>query len=282
MTPVAFVTGASRGIGRCGALALARAGFDVVITARTMKEGEGGGEGVALPGSLATTATEIEQLGRRALPIRMDLLDRASVEHAFRAATADWGRIDVLFNNAIYQGPGPMDLILDLDLDVADIMVRADYLHQLLLVQLALPGMLERGSGTIIDMISATAYLDPPAPAGQGGWGVGYAAAKAAFARVVPMVHVEFAARGIRAFNVDPGFVINERMKATGADRVFTKANFRGVPPEVPGAVIGWLASSNDADALAGQLVIAQKTCKDLGLVAGWPPPAPSELPSNR
>jgi NAD(P)-dependent dehydrogenase (short-subunit alcohol dehydrogenase family) len=274
--PVAFVTGASRGIGRCGALALARAGFDVVITARTMKEGagraDGGSGGVVLPGSLETTAAEIELLGRRALPVRMDLLERGSVEHAFRTAMATWERIDVLVNNAIYQGPGPMDLVLDLDLDVADIMMKADYLHQLLLVQLALPQMLERGAGTIIDMISATAYLDPPAPAGKGGWGVGYAAAKAAFARVVPLVHVEFAARGIRAFNVDPGFVVNERMKATGADRVFTDAKFRGVPPEVPGAVIGWLASSEDAFALAGQVVIAQKICKELSLVEGWPP----------
>src|ERR1700694_750915 len=149
--PVAFVTGASRGIGRCGALALARAGFDVIITARTMKEGagraDGGSEGVVRPGSLETTAAEIEQLGQRALPIRMDLLERGSVENAFRTAMAAWGRIDVMVNNAIYQGPGPMDLILDLELDVADIMVKADYLHQLLLVQLALPQMLERGSG---------------------------------------------------------------------------------------------------------------------------------------
>jgi NAD(P)-dependent dehydrogenase (short-subunit alcohol dehydrogenase family) len=275
--PVAFVTGASRGIGRCGALALAQAGFDVVITARTVKEGTGRAEGgsgdVVLPGSLETTAAEIERFGRRALSVRMDLLERGSVEQAFAAAMEAWGRIDVVVNNAIYQGRGPMDLILDLDLEVADTMIRADYLHQLLLVQLALPQMLERGSGTIIDMISATAYLDPPAPAGKGGWGVGYAAAKAAFARVVPLVHVEFAARGIRAYNVDPGFVVNERMKATGADRVFTDANFRGVPPEVPGAVIGWLASSGDATALAGQVVIAQKICKDLGLVPGWPPP---------
>src|ERR1700730_10162892 len=118
--PVAFVTGASRGIGRCAALALAHAGYDVVITARTVREGDGREGSVALPGSLETTAAEIEAIGRRALPVRMDLLERASVEDAFATAISAWGRVDLLCNNAIYQGRGPMDLLLDLTLDVAE------------------------------------------------------------------------------------------------------------------------------------------------------------------
>ena len=70
---VAMVTGASRGIGRCAALDLARRGFDVAITARTVKEGEGKGSAssvldqsgaVPIPGSLETTAAEIEAIGR--------------------------------------------------------------------------------------------------------------------------------------------------------------------------------------------------------------------------
>jgi NAD(P)-dependent dehydrogenase (short-subunit alcohol dehydrogenase family) len=265
-TRVALVTGASRGIGRCAALALAGAGFDVAITARTLHEGDAREGGVVLPGSLETTASEIASLGRRALPVRMDLLERGSVEAAAEAVLERWDRIDVLVNNAIYQGRGPMELLLDLPLDVADTMLRADFLHQLLLVQRVLPGMLERGSGTIIDVISATAYLEPPAPAGSGGWGVGYAAAKAAFARVVPILHVEHGGRGIRAFNVDPGFVINERMRALDTHQVYTDAKFRGIGPELPGDVIGWLASSADADEYRGQLVIAQKVAKQLGL----------------
>jgi NAD(P)-dependent dehydrogenase (short-subunit alcohol dehydrogenase family) len=264
--PVAFVTGASRGIGRCAALALARGGCDVAITARTVREGDAREGDVIVPGSLETTAAEIEATGRRALPVQMDLLERESVVASVDTVLERWGRVDVLVNNAIYQGRGPMELLLDLPLEVADTMLRADFLHQLLLIQRVLPGMLDRGEGTIVDVISATAYLEPPAPAGSGGWGVGYAAAKAAFARIVPILHVEHGGRGIRAFNVDPGFVINERMRALDSHKVYTNANFRGIGPELPGEVIGWLATSAEADDYRGQVVIAQKVAKQLGL----------------
>jgi NAD(P)-dependent dehydrogenase (short-subunit alcohol dehydrogenase family) len=123
-------------------------------------------------------------------------------------------------------------------------------------------------------MSSGTAHLDPPAPVGKGGWGVAYAAAKAAVTRIVPVLHAEHAGDGIRAFNVDPGFVVNERMRATAGAEQFTDAGFRGVPPEVPGAVVAWLATHPAADRYAGTLVHAQKLCRELGLVPGWPAPA--------
>ena len=91
---VALVTGASRGIGRCTAVALARRGFDMVITARTVHEGDGRAhassalavsEPLPIAGSLDTTAAEIEALGRRCLSVRMDLMDRSSIEHAAEA-----------------------------------------------------------------------------------------------------------------------------------------------------------------------------------------------------
>jgi NAD(P)-dependent dehydrogenase (short-subunit alcohol dehydrogenase family) len=133
--------------------------------------------------------------------------------------------------------------------------------------------MIGGGGGSIVNLSSGTAYLDPPAPTGRGGWGVAYAAAKAALTRIVPILHVEHAGDGIRAFNVDPGFVVNERMRATSASGQFTDAGFRGVPPEVPGAAVAWLATDPAAEAYAGTLVQAQKLCRDLGLVPGWPPP---------
>ena len=101
---VAFVTGASRGIGRASAIALAEAGCDVVVTARTVREGETS-DGRPLPGSIETTATQVEAAGQRALPMRLDLLDEASMQAAVDATLAQWGRIDVLLNNAIYIGP---------------------------------------------------------------------------------------------------------------------------------------------------------------------------------
>jgi NAD(P)-dependent dehydrogenase (short-subunit alcohol dehydrogenase family) len=274
--PVALVTGASRGIGRSAAIALAKAGHDVVISARTVHEGEGRADtasgSVTLPGSLDSTAAEITATGARAHAVAMDLLDRSSVEDAAAAATGVWGRLDVLVNNAIYQGSGPMDRLLALSLADAETTMQADYLHQLLLIQRVLPTMMAGGGGCIVNMSSGTAYLDPPAPVGHGGWGVAYAAAKAALTRIVPILHVEHSGDGIRAFNVDPGFVVTERMRATSGAGQFTDAGFRGVPPDVPGAVIAWLATDPAADRYAGTLVHAQKVCRQLGLVPGWPP----------
>jgi NAD(P)-dependent dehydrogenase (short-subunit alcohol dehydrogenase family) len=274
--PVALVTGASRGIGRCAAIALARAGCDVVISARTVHEGEGRTDlasgSLPLPGSLDTTAAEIAATGARASAVAMDLLDRASVEEAVAVATGTWGRLDILVNNAIHQGPGPMETLLHLSIDDAETTMRADYLHQLLLIQRVLPAMLDAGRGCIVTMSSGTAYLDPPAPTGHGGWGVAYAAAKAAVTRIAPVLHAEHFGDGIRTFNVDPGFVVNERMRATAGAGQFTDAGFRGVPPEVPGAVVAWLATDPGADHYAGTMVHAQKLCRQLGLVPGWPP----------
>ena len=99
--PIAFVTGASRGIGAASAIALAEAGHDVAIGARTLREGDAPG-GQQSPGSLESTAREIEKLGGGALTLQMDLLDRASLERAVAATHERWGRIDVMVNCAIY------------------------------------------------------------------------------------------------------------------------------------------------------------------------------------
>jgi NAD(P)-dependent dehydrogenase (short-subunit alcohol dehydrogenase family) len=282
---VALVTGASRGIGRCAALALARRGFDVVITARTVHEGDGRAHSssalvdaapVPIAGSLDMTAAEVEALGGRCLPVQMDLMDRASVERVAEAALGAWGRVDVLVNNAIYQGPGTMDRILDLPLELAERCLVGDYLHPLLLTQLLLPQMLDRGAGRLVNMLSEAAFTTPPAPAGSGGWGVAYAAAKAAFHRVTDMCHVEFAGQGILAFSIAPGLTLTESMRASGTDNVLVAAGHAPAPPEVAGEVVGWLSDDTAAAEYAGQMVSSRSLCKELGLVDGWPPPRPA------
>ena len=82
---VAFVTGASRGIGRAACIALAECGWDVVVTARTVTEGETA-DGRPLPGSIESTASEVRSRGREALAIRLDLLDseRAAFNSRFQ------------------------------------------------------------------------------------------------------------------------------------------------------------------------------------------------------
>jgi NAD(P)-dependent dehydrogenase (short-subunit alcohol dehydrogenase family) len=225
---------------------------------------------------LDTTAAEVEALGRRCLPLRMDLMERASVEQTAEEALGAWGRVDVLVNNAIYQGPGTMDRILDLPLELAERCLVGDYLHPLLLTQLLLPQMLERGAGRLVNMLSEAAFTTPPAPAGAGGWGVAYAAAKAAFHRVTDMCHVEFAQQGILAFSIAPGLTLTESMRASGTDKVLVKAGHVPAPPQVAGEVVGWLGDDPAASQYAGQMVSSRSLCKELRLVDGWPPPRPA------
>jgi NAD(P)-dependent dehydrogenase (short-subunit alcohol dehydrogenase family) len=277
---IAFITGASRGIGKQSALALARKGFDVVITARTMNEGEQHERGAdhsdtsPLQGSLATTASEIEALGQRALPIRLDLLDTASIDAAFAQALEQWGHIDLLFNNGIYQGPGVMKEILELNPEMMQNIFQGNIFSQLLLVQKALGHMLERNSGTIINMVSASGMMDPPARASEGGWGWAYSASKAAFMRMVGVLKVEHADSKLNFFNVEPGFVITEIMKKKGMVEEYAE-KFGGAPPTVPAAVVAWLASSPEAAALNGQTIAAQRHCLKYQLLPEWQPQRP-------
>ena len=212
---VALVTGASRGIGKATAVALAEAGLDVAITARTVHEGEGVDDsdsaGRPVPGSLETTATLIEEKGRRALPVAMDLLDRASLIAAIEHVLDEWGNIDVLVNNAVHTGPGSMARFDDTTIDVVETKLQANVVSQLVLIKAVLPHMLERGDGTIINVTSAVAYQDPTAPPGEGGWGSAYAMSKGAFHRIAPSLSVEYPM--LRFFNVQPGYVDTERME---------------------------------------------------------------------
>src|SRR5579863_4572800 len=121
MPKTAIVTGATRGIGRATAIALARRGYDVAVTGRTRLEGGAATlpeasvlpEVAASPGSLESTVAAIEAEGRRAVPIVLDLLDRDGLVPAAEEAIAALGHVDVLLNNAIYVGPGSTDVFLD-------------------------------------------------------------------------------------------------------------------------------------------------------------------------
>ena len=131
---VAFVTGASRGIGRASALALAEQGFDVVVTARTVKEGEAA-DGRPLPGSIESTAHEVRQRNREALAIELDLLDRRTIEKALHATQNEWGHIDLLLNNGIYTGPGNMQRLLELPDGEMETMFKANVFAPTFLTQ---------------------------------------------------------------------------------------------------------------------------------------------------
>jgi NAD(P)-dependent dehydrogenase (short-subunit alcohol dehydrogenase family) len=275
-SPVAFVTGASRGIGKAIAVAMARAGFDVAITARTRTEGEErehsstvrASDTRPLPGSLEATAAAVEATGRQALSIPADLLDPASVGAAVTTVLERWGRVDALVNNARYVGPGHMDLFLDTPIELIERHLAANVIAPLHILRMLLPGMLERGSGTVVTLTSAAATSDPPAAAGSGGWGMGYSVSKGALHRVLGVLATEHAGRGLRFFNVSPGGVATERIRADMAEFGFDGAGW--APPELIGAVVAWLATSEEAARLPGIDVAAQPLSKERGLFPAW------------
>lgn len=274
---VALVTGASRGIGREIALEFARAGFDVAITARTVHEGDGrvpardhGAATLPVPGSLDTTVAELRELGVQTLAVPMDLLARGAVEAVAGQVVTAWGRIDVLVNNAIAQVDGTMDRLLDIRLDEAHAMIVGNYLHQVALLQQVIPAMLDKGGGVVINLTSGSVDNEPPGPVGEGGWGLSYAASKAAFSRIAGIVNAEFGSQGVRAFNLNPGFVITESGRALAGTEEIETMGFPAVPASAAAMSAVWLATSTDADRLLGKSVWAPKVAADLQGRAAW------------
>jgi len=274
---IAFVTGASRGIGKATAIALAKTGYDVVIAARTVQEGQrfdysptlAGSAERSLPGSLELTAEEIRARGRRALPVRLDLLDRPSIDAALELSQREWGPVDLLVNNGIYQGPGLMDRFLDLPDEAIRRIFEGNVFAQIHLTQRVVGEMVRRGHGIVINLTSTAGRQDPPGPVGEGGWGYAYAASKAAFHRIAGLLHAELNRDGIRAYNLDPGYVVTEAMRAMFGDETDLDRHYRGLQPDVPAAAVAWLASDDpDAVALAGQTLHAASLCRERGLIS--------------
>jgi NAD(P)-dependent dehydrogenase (short-subunit alcohol dehydrogenase family) len=273
------VTGASRGIGKATALDLAAGGFDVAVAARTSSDGAGRSDAdpsLMLPGGLDTTVAQIEAEGRTGLAITMDLLDRASVDNAVAATIEGFGRLDVLVNNAIYQGPGTLAPFADLTDTELSALFEGNVFAQLALIRGALPHLHERG--TIVNMVSGAGRLQPPAKLGEGGWSVGYAMTKAAFGRVAPVLHVEYAERGLRLFSVDPGWTITERTVAAGSAAQYGR-HFTAGTPDVIARAIRWLATDDEADDLRGKVVMAQDEVRERKLLERWPPPVSQDRP---
>ena len=244
---VAFVTGASRGIGAESAVALARAGFNVAITARTLSDGESHdhiGKATPLPGSLKATAAAVQSVGGEALCLQADILNEASIVAAAEAALARFGHIDLLFINAVYQGTGNQEPLLDVTRKQLDAIYQGNLFTPLALVKCLLPSMLEQQQGTIINMVSYTAFNNPPAPADKGGWGFAYPSSKAAFARMAGSLRVEHPDSGLRCFNLEPGTVVTEVMKAAGiTDEVMKR--FKPCTAAAIAAVVAWLAEND-------------------------------------
>jgi hypothetical protein len=174
-------------------------------------------------------------------------------------------------NNAIYQGPGIMDRVLSLDPARVEDILRGNLSSPLRLVQHFLPGMLERKRGAIVNLVSAAGMSDPPVAPERGGWGFAYGASKAALIRMAGCLAVEHAGSGVAFFNLEPGLILTESMRVQGLTEDLLASVGGGAPPEVPAAVIAWLASDPAASEWHGKTVHAQALYKKLGLGARTP-----------
>jgi 3-oxoacyl-[acyl-carrier protein] reductase len=264
MRKVAIVTGATRGIGKACALSLARQGFDIVATGRTVKEGDGRVNTpfiddlrhVAVPGSLETTVRDVKALGREVLAVPMDVLDRKSMDDVIAQTLKTFGRIDLLLNNALYGGPGLMYPFAEFDIEQLEKAALGNLINQAYITQQVLKVMLKQKSGMVIGLSSGAAVIPPPVPVGKGGWGFVYGGPKSGFHRISEFVHIEHKDDGILAFNVEPGFTVTEATLAMfGPDAATSAGLAEATKPEVTGAVVAWLATQPEAKALAGTLI---------------------------
>jgi NAD(P)-dependent dehydrogenase (short-subunit alcohol dehydrogenase family) len=256
---VAFITGASRGIGRGCALELARRGFDLVLTARTVTGQEHYDYASSLkkpsttplPGSLETTAAEVRALGAEALVAKLDLSLREDWPAAVGAALERFGRIDVLVNNGRYIGAGHMDPFEETPVELIEKMLLCNVVAPLHLVKLCLPAMRAQGGGIVIQVTSSAGDHETPRLIGEGGWGLGYSVSKAAFNRSVAGLAKELRPHNIAVIGLMPGFVTTERMAIEMGQHGFDAA--KGLPVENPGRVCAMLASARDPMVFSGR-----------------------------
>jgi NAD(P)-dependent dehydrogenase (short-subunit alcohol dehydrogenase family) len=273
---VAYVTGASRGIGKSIALYLAENGYDVAIGARTIHEGEAREHSPTvkktnmkpLPGSLDETKAQIESRGAKCLPVYLDLMDRVSLGSSVTTILERWGKIDVLVNNGRYIGPGHMDVFMDCPIELIEKQIQANAISPLYLTKAVLPQMIARGSGAIVNITSDCAQIDPPAAAGKGGWGLGYGMSKAAIHKQVGILNVELGDTGVDFFNIQPGLIGTERMGIDMAEYGFDASTM--TPVEVIGSMVAWLLRLPDRSKYSGQVLWGQDICKEHNLYPPW------------
>lgn len=257
MTRTALVTGATRGIGRASAVALARLGYDVAITGRTRSEGDD-----VVEGSLESTAAAIESAGQRAVPLVMDLLDGASLQPVAEAAIAELGHVDVLLNNAIYVGPLNTARFLDYPIAELEKRVYGNITAQLVFTQPVLRHMAARGRGLIAGTTSAAGLIPPRLQPDAGGWTVVYGVTKAGFNRIGQQLAIEHPE--LRFLNLQPGFVVTERIRAVGREHTYG----RGAPVEAVGEAIARILDQPEEYA-SGSTLEVQDLARAWGLLPG-------------
>ena len=224
---VALVTGAARGLGRAISLALAHAGADVALGLRDVKTG----------GELAR---EIEAIGRRVLPLQMDMTQLDQISRAVEATTAHFGRLDLLVNNA---GLSPENIAENVREEDFDLTLSVNLKGTFFGSQAAGQVMIRQQRGCIINMSSQAGFVALPTESV-------YCMTKAAIAHLTKCLAVEWGKYDIRVNAVAPTFIRTPGTESVLADPAFQSNIIEriaalhriGEPMDVAGAVV-FLAS---------------------------------------
>jgi 3-oxoacyl-[acyl-carrier protein] reductase len=225
---VAVVTGASQGIGRDAALALAEAGAKVAVAARNEEK-------------LAALVKDIAAVGGEALAVKMDVDDAEQVKVGFKQVVEKFGRLEILVNNAAVTRDG---LAMRMKKDDWDAVLQTNLTGAHLCIQQVLPIMMKARAGRIINISSVVAQSGN---AGQ----ANYVAAKAGLIGLTKAIAIEIASRGVTVNAVAPGFIATP-MTDVLPDKVKEDLKTRiplgrmGSPRDVAAAIV-FLASDEAA-----------------------------------
>lgn len=194
---VAIVTGASRGLGRDMALGLAKQGATVAVAARTEVE-----KGKELPGTIYKTSQEIEALGGRAFPVKCDVTDEENVNQMVEKVITEFGRIDVLINDAAVAFYYP---VLETPLKRWELVLKVNLTGAFICSKAVLPQMIKQRSGSIVNISSLAANERDQ---GLHKTGLAYGVSKAGLERLTWGLAAEVGQYNIAVNAIKPKFII--------------------------------------------------------------------------
>jgi len=256
---VALVTGGSRGLGRADALALARAGADVVVTDILVESDTNGQETAEKYGALAQfmkasgavyaeqTRDEIRAMGRRAATYKMDVTDQGQVARVFAQVAEEFGGIHILVNNA-----GTLDHVTQIESQSEELWerdLRVNLTGAFNCAKAVWPLMKAQGWGRIINMASVAGTL--------GGFGqASYATTKAGLLGLTKTLALEGARHNITCNAIVPGIIATEAYNASNPkmrERMEARTAFKrpGKPEDIAHAIV--FLASEEAGYITGQ-----------------------------